>query len=234
MRFVLSFVLALWAQLASAQVASAPWCLPASPWVPIELSGGQLMQGIVPPIKGEWHAVWCRTGTFNGGTGEVWRLKTHAVLDKYRTVNGAALVAAARSILEAPDPLGALDAMLTAGRIVPPVGSQDRFEWETLLYAACQQGTALPPLPGATVTGTCTPPTPISPPVETWRTPAAGTFTIYTLKNGALGGIIAGRKATANAACDCASGKATSGTSTYCSLSGGPAAEVTLCKKAAP
>jgi len=234
MRLVLSFLLALWAQVASAQVASAPWCLPASPWVPIELSGGQLMQGIVPPIKGEWHAVWCRTGTFNGGPGEVWRLKTHAVLDKYRTVNGAALVAAARSILEAPDPLAALDAMLTTGRIVPPAGSQDRFDWETLLFAACTQGVALPPFPGSVVTGTCTPPTPISPQVETWRTPSSGTFTLYTVKNGSLSGIIAARKATANALCDCSAGKATSGSSTYCALSGAAPAEVTLCKKVTP
>ena len=229
MRAIVSLFLALICSSASAQV-----CLPASPWIPIELSGGKVMQGIVPPIKGEWHAVWCPTGVFNGTAGEIWKLRTHAVLDKYRTHDASAIVAAGRAIIESPDPLGALDAMLTAGRIVPPAGSQDRFDWETLLFAACTQGAALPPFPGAAVTGTCTPPTPIPVPVDTWRTPSSGTFTLYTVKNGALSGIIAGRKATANAACDCAAGKATSGTSTYCSLSGGPATEVTLCKKVAP
>ena len=229
MRALLFALLTLFCQLSQAQV-----CLPKAEWLPVDKIGGKLMQGVVPPIKGEWAALWCPTGTFNGGTGATWRLQTFAVLDKYRTLNGAALTAALATILDAPDPVVALESMLRTGRIVPPAGSQDRFDWETLLYAACQQGSSVPPFAGAVVTGTCTPPTPIPAPVETWRTPAAGTFTLYTLRNGALGGIIAGRKATANAACDCAAGKATSGTSTYCSLSGGPPTEVTLCKKVAP
>lgn len=209
-------------------------CLPQSPWIPIELSGGKLMQGVLPNIRGEWHAVWCRTGTFNGGTGEVWSLQVHAVLEKYRTLDAAAVIAAGRSIIEAPDPLGALDAMLTSGRVVPPAGTQDRFDWESLLFAGCKQGVALPPVAGMIVTDRCVPPTPIPAQVETWRTPASGTFTIYSSKNGALSGIIAGRKATANALCDCSAGKAMSGSSTYCALSGAAPAEVTLCKKVTP
>lgn len=229
MRALVSLFLALICGPAAAQL-----CLPASPWIPIELSGGKLMQGVLPNIRGEWHAAWCRTGVFNGTAGEIWKLRTHAVLDKYRTHDAAAIVAAGRSIIESPDPIRALDEMLKAGRIVPPAGTQDRFDWESLLFAACTQGAALPPFPGAAVTGTCTPPTPISPQAETWRTPPSGTFTLYIVKNGALSGIIAGRKATPSALCDCVAGKATSGTSTYCALSGAAPSEVTLCKKVTP
>ena len=62
-----------------------------------------------------------------------------------------------------------------------------------------------------------------------WRTPNIGTFTLYTTANGALSGLVSGRKATAGALCDCTAPVA-AGTSTYCPLAGAAPAEVTLCK----
>jgi hypothetical protein len=73
------------------------------------------------------------------------------------------------------------------------------------------------------------PPT-LTVPTTVYRTPAAGTFTLYTVSAGKLSGIVSGRKATANALCNCNAAKVVSGTSTYCTLDAGPATEATLCK----
>lgn len=212
--------------------AQAKACLPKSPWVPINLSGDQLMEGRDNTIKGDWAAIWCRSGTFDPVTGgEVWVLYTHAVLDKYRTVNSAALMDMAQSIIAADDPLGALNAALTAGRYVPPVGSQDRFDWETLLYTACTQGVALPPLPKMTVKNTCKAPTPITgTPVEVWKTPPAGTFTVYLLNGTKLGSAVPGVKALPNEVCSTTC--ALSGTSKFCSTPSIGPNRITYCVKA--
>jgi hypothetical protein len=77
------------------------------------------------------------------------------------------------------------------------------------------------------------PPT-LTVPTTVYRTPAAGTFTLYTVSAGKLSGIVSGRKATANALCNCNAAKVVSGTSTYCALDAGPAAEATLCKAVSP
>lgn len=209
-------------------------CLPQSPWAPVELTGGKLMQGVVPPIKGEWHALWCRTGVFNGGTGEVWQLHTHAVLDKYRTLTATAVWEAARSVLEAPDPLGALDAMLAAGRFVLPAGTQDRYDWEALLYAACQQGAAVGP--GETpapvqLPKPCKPPTPLpTTPTEVWKVTASGS-TLFTASGGKLVAPIVGRRAPGGATCDTTKPLIKSGTSTYYPLVGAAANEYAACQK---
>lgn len=214
--------------------AARALCLPQSPWVPVELTGGKLLQGIVPPIKGEWHALWCRTGTFNGGTGEVWALHTHAVLDKYRTLNSTAVWAAAQSILESSDPVGALETMLRAGAFIPPVGTQDRFEWESLLYAACQQGAAVgwgPDPTPVTLSRPCQPPTPLqTTPTEVWRVTASGS-TLFTVANGKLLAPISGRRAPGSATCDNSKPAIKSGTSTYYPLLGASAAEYAACQK---
>lgn len=210
-------------------------CLPKSPWAPIELTGGKLMQGVVPPIKGEWHALWCPSGQFKGGTGAVWTLHTHAVLDKYRTLNMTAVWEAARSVLEAPDPLGALDAMAAAGQFIPPAGTQDRFDWETLLYAACQQGAAVGfgATPGPVqLSKPCTPPTPLpTTQVEVWRVTASGS-TLFTASGGKLLAPISGRRAAGGAACDNTKPLIKSGTSNYYPLVGGAANEYAACQRA--
>lgn len=66
---------------------------------------------------------------------------------------------------------------------------------------------------------------------DVWRTPASGAFTLYATVNGVRTAAISGRKATANATCNCAS-KIAVGTSTYCPLAGASVNEVTLCQKA--
>jgi hypothetical protein len=63
-----------------------------------------------------------------------------------------------------------------------------------------------------------------------WRTPASGTFTVYSVKGGALQSVVPGKKAPASAPCDCTSPVAV-GSSTYCPLVGGNLVEVTLCQK---
>jgi hypothetical protein len=209
-------------------------CLPQSPWAPIELTGGKLMQGVVPPIKGEWHALWCPTGVFAGGSGEVWKLYTHAVLDKYRTLTATAVWEAAKSVLEAPDPLGALDAMLAAGKFVPPAGTQDRYDWEALLFAACQQGAAVghgaTPAP-VQMEKPCAPPTPLpTTQVEVWRVTASGS-TLFTVANGKLLAPISGRRAAGGATCDNTKPLIKSGTSNYYPLVGGAANEYAACQR---
>lgn len=214
--------------------ASQP-CFPDSPWMPANVIGKGYMEGADSRFGGTWRSVWCSSGQIDPATGlVVWTLYSHAVLDKYRTVSMTIAWEMGRMMIAAPDPLAELSAAIKAREFIPPPGSVDRFNWESLLYAACQENARVNPAQLQNLVANCRPPTPVVTPVDVWRTPASGTFTLYGLKNGALSGIIAGRKATANAVCDCAAGKATSGTSTYCSLSGGPATEVTLCKKVAP
>lgn len=73
----------------------------------------------------------------------------------------------------------------------------------------------------------------VAPAPGVWRTPATGTYTLYTAANGKLTQIIAGRKATPNALCDGTAAPIASGTSTYLPLAGAAPSEFTLCKKAA-
>jgi hypothetical protein len=221
--------------LFSGAARAAKPCFPESPWMPINAIGKGYMEGADSRFGGTWRSVWCPTGQIDPATGMVvWTLYSHAVLDKYRTVSMTLVWEMGRMMVAAPDPLAELASAIKAREFIPPVGSSDRFNWESLLYAACLENVRVNPAGLLNVTNNCKVPAPVVVPVDVWRTPASGTFTLYTVKNGALSGIIAGRKATANATCDCAAGKATSGTSTYCALPGAPATEVTLCKKVAP
>lgn len=202
-------------------------CFPQSPWVPINLSGKGLMEGADARLGGTWSAIWCPTGTFSPTTGtEVWSLYTHAVLDKYRTVNADALIDMAQAIIAAPDPLAALNAAIKSRELIPPVGSIDRFNWESLLFAACTEGVRLAPFPGQPITRPCTPPTPIT--VETWR---ASGGTIFTAASGRLTGLTT-RKAAVGAKCNNTVSQIVVKGSVYLPLDGGPLTEVTLCAKA--
>lgn len=201
-------------------------CFPNSQLLPINIVGKDLIEGADARYGGTWKAIWCPTGRFNAAGAEVWELYTHAVLDKYRTVDGAAVFDMAKAILAAPDPIVALDAAIKAREFIPPAGSVDRFNWESLLFAACTEGVRLAPFPGQPITRQCTPPTPIT--VETWR---ASGGTIFTAASGRLTGLTT-RKAAVGAKCNNTVSQIVVKGSVYLPLDGGPLTEVTLCAKA--
>lgn len=209
-------------------------CLPRSAWAPINLTGGDLMQGVVPGVKGEWHALWCPSGTFNGPT-ETWTLYTHATLDKYRTVSASAVWSAVSDIMKSADPAATIRTLLKTGEYIPPVGTQDRYDWEALLYAACQQAAAVgygtTPKPVTLVNG-CKPPTPLpTTPNEIWRVTPSGS-SLFTASGGKLVSPISGRRAAGGTQCDNTKPAIKLGSSTYYPLQGGAANEYAACQKA--
>lgn len=201
-------------------------CFPNSQLLPINIVGKDLIEGADARYGGTWKAIWCPTGRFNAAGAEVWELYTHAVLDKYRTVDGAAVFDMAKAILAAPDPIVALGAAIKSREFIPPAGSVERFNWESLLFAACTEGVRLAPFPGQPITRQCTPPTPIT--VETWR---ASGGTIFTAASGRLTGLTT-RKAAVGAKCNNTVSQIVVKGSVYLPLDGGPLTEVTLCAKA--
>lgn len=201
-------------------------CFPNILTLPINIVGKDLIEGADARYGGTWKAIWCPTGRFNAAGAEVWELYTHAVLDKYRTLDGATVFDMGKAILSAPDPVAALDAAIKAREFIPPAGSVDRFNWESLLFAACTEGVRLAPFPGQPITRPCTPPTPIV--AEVWR---AGGGTIFTAANGRLTGLTT-RKAAAGAKCNNTVSQIVVKGSVYLPLDGGPLTEVTLCTKA--
>lgn len=214
----LAIVLVLLCAQVQAQV-----CAPSSAtWAPAAQRGAELMEGRDNTIQGDWRALWCPVGSG-------WTLRTHAVLDRYKTLDASTVAKMAVAIMSAPDPIAALNAAVTTRTVIPPAGTKDRFDWESLLYTACQQGVALPPA-GVTVVGDCKPPTPIQ--TEVWRTPATGAFTLFTSNGTRLTGLVSGRKATANAKCNAAAPPIVVNGVTYLPLDGGPLTEVTVCVKA--
>jgi len=168
MTIVSKMMAAAAAFLAMAGAAAAQdFCLPKSTWAPIDLQGGVLMEGRDNQVKGDWSAIWCPTTELDpSGSGRVvWRLRTFAVLDKYKSVDASTLAALTAQVLSAPNPGAAIREMLAARSIIPPAGTQDRFDWETLLFQACTQGVALPPGAGPTqvLKNTCKAPDPVPP-----------------------------------------------------------------------
>ena len=201
-------------------------CFPNSQLLPINIVGKDLIEGADARYSGTWKAIWCPTGRFNAAGAEIWELYTHAVLDKYRTLDGVTMFDMGKAILSAPDPVAALDAAIKAREFIPPAGSVDRFNWESLLFAACTEGVRLAPFPGQPITRQCTPPTPIT--VETWR---ASGGTIFTAASGRLTGLTT-RKAAVGAKCNNTVSQIVVKGSVYLPLDGGPLTEVTLCAKA--
>ena len=134
-------------------------CLPAGPG-----SGTERISGKTD--KGEWSNYWCPViGPIAGKP--YWQQQTFAVLTKYKDV--AQVAYATAQALTASSPLVSINAAILQGRIEPAVGTQDRFDWETLLYTACNSLVAanqvpLDPLPA----GYCKPPTPVLPPAPTY------------------------------------------------------------------
>jgi hypothetical protein len=181
---------------------------------------------------GDWSYYWC-PDVLPGK----WRLQVHAVLAKYRgsVPNPLGLV---RQVLEAPALLPAINAAVAEATIRPAMGSQDEFEFLSLVRAACVAATTPPPemVPQVRVAVESCPAAPVRPGPQpaVWRTPTAGN-TLYSSAAGRLTARISGRTAPPGALCDCTAPVAV-GTSTYCPLAapGSSPQEVTLCKKVAP
>ena len=125
---------------------------------------------------------------------------------------GEAAVAAAGA-----DPVAALNALAKKYTSLPLNDPSLTPVWcpvQAEMYAGTPTADAVPPAPGA----------------ATYQTPNLGTFTLYTTAGGALTNVVSGRKASANALCDCTA-KVAVGSATYCPLSGVAPADVTLCRK---
>lgn len=70
-----------------------------------------------------------------------------------------------------------------------------------------------------------------APGTEIYRTPLAGTFTVYSVTGGKLSGVVAGVKALPNELCDCVANSVLSGTSRFCTTPSIQSTRVTYCVK---
>jgi hypothetical protein len=66
---------------------------------------------------------------------------------------------------------------------------------------------------------------------DVYRTPPTGTFTVYSVANGKLSGLISGVKALPNELCDCVANSVMSGTSRFCTTPSIQSSRVTYCVK---
>lgn len=174
MKIVLFVMLALFSSLAQAQT----YCFPKDSAVKEELQGGVLMEGRDETLKGDWSAIWCPTNAAR----TQWELRTHAVLDTYKTMNAVLILQIARGIIESSDPIASLTSSIKAAEVIPPEGTADRFALDSLRYTACKQGVALPPATGMPVTDNCKAPTPL--PVPTTRYVVSGSQAFPLTANG--------------------------------------------------
>jgi hypothetical protein len=70
-----------------------------------------------------------------------------------------------------------------------------------------------------------------APAPDVYKTPPTGTFTVYSVANGKLSGLISGVKALPNELCDCVANSVMSGTSRFCTTSSIQSSRVTYCVK---
>lgn len=213
------------------KTASTQLAVVVTPIPPFKL-GSNLVQVETPAAQAE--AWWClEPSSVTTPPGKItyrpqyrWNLKKYA--------NHPDLASVFRRIMAAPDLLEAVNGEMRVASLSVTEGTQDAYQRDLVLYTACQALAKPPylvpidPLP-ANWCGTA----PVQPGVlpDVYKTPAAGTYTLYTVANGKLASIIAGRKATANATCNSSVPAVMSGTSIYLPLAGGPLTEYTLCKK---
>ena len=173
-------------------------CLPNSSSAPIDQVGGKLMEGRDNVIKGDWYALWCPKP--DGG----WVLKLHAVLDKYKTLSAATVFQLGLQIWSSNTPMTALQNMINTYEVLPPAGTQERFDWETLLYQACMQGRNVPPAPDLVITGACLVPTPLLPPTAPTVAYAVTSTAAYPVRtDGTRDTRAAATPATLGSTCDC-------------------------------
>lgn len=148
---------------------------------------------------------------------------TYFAAATWKELSGYNLVSDAAVISAAADPLTTMGQII-AQRVNLPMSDPSLTPvwcpyWEEMV-ASKPADTVITPPPG--------------PKPPQWVTPATGSFTLYKLVGGKLSSVISGRKAPANAACDCSVTSITVAGSAICPLAAGPADEGTMCKKVAP
>lgn len=186
---------------------------------------------VVPFVKGVsgWYAYgWCQTSS--GAPAALYRLCAASECPTSWAGIGTTLGAIAAEV-PASGASAAYGGWWTSN---PPDFNCDAVTGEQFVHQGSARATACLELLGLLERDkpayTSPPAASAPPPTLVWKTPASGTYTLYVAAAGALKSIVAGRKATANAACDCTA-KVMSGTSTYCPLVGAAPTEVTLCKQ---
>ena len=208
-------------------------CIPKTVMTPTG-TGSRIVAKTSP--VGDWRYIWCpdpAAGIYADGKPVAWRVERHAVLAKYRGTTPST-AQALWAILNAPDPLVAINDALTGAHVIP-TDPHEKYEFRVLLRDACLDAYSPPyivditPGPGPFCGAAPIPP---GPPTVTWITQPGGN-SLYTVINGALAAKIAGRTAAPGVACDCTT-PIVRGTLTYCPLAGGVPSEVTSCKKVTP
>lgn len=229
------FTLLLALALSTAARASDYVCLAKTAATP--LASGSARVVVAKPGIGESSAWWCLDATTatTPANKVTYTPQYFTVLDKYKAHPD--LAGAFGRVWAAAAPLDAFNTEVRVGSIAVATGSKDEYEFRSLRYSACLALATPPylvpidPLP-ANWCGAA--PLPPGPAADVWRTPASGTFALYTVLAGKLAAKIVGRTATANALGDCSRTKVMSGSSTYCALAAGPLDEATLMRKVPP
>jgi hypothetical protein len=245
MNKILSLALAALAfsMLLTAAPAHAQECEPKT-WKNPNAPGSQRVEEWA--IDGRVDAWWCPVPAPSGApAGSTW-FRRNDVGGLY-VLGWQAVQAAAPRVLAASSPWDQFQAERAAilAAVTPTAAQTCRRD--EIKHAACVSLylARLPGYPGAStraeaLDSTRCGPVPdcaaVPPPTIVWRTPAAGTLTLYTVTAGARGTAIFGRKAPASALCDCAALKLTTTVAgivaTYCPVAAASAAEVTLCRQA--
>jgi hypothetical protein len=186
--------------------------------------------------KVEGRIGWCRTNEVRPDGGQSWRPVPYQWCLKTRCTGGVLNPWAVLDQLRAaPDVFAAASSVAATLRVGVMPGSPDDFDLRTWWARACRVLTT-PPYPSTPPQGFAPswvfppnycPAEPAPPAAEIWRTPSAGSGTIFTTSAGRLTGLVGNRKAPPNALADCALARVSVGTKTYCSLAGGVATEVT-------
>lgn len=170
---------------------------------------GPVGKGTLPTLRTNSAGVmvWWYCQTFEGAWLPQWSVATTAFL------SGSTIMADAYSVVTSKDPLAAVNAVAAKNITLPLNDPSLTPVWCPFQQEMIEATPVASPLP-----------------VVSYRTPATGTFTLYTAANGKLTGVISGRKATAGATCDCTT-PVMSGGAMYCPLAGAPTNEVTYCVK---
>jgi hypothetical protein len=208
-QFLLS--LALLCGSAHAQVFTLPDCIPKTIWTPFgtgtDWVRGQAQPNDPGPIT-SYRAWWCPNPD---GT---WTSYLHLSIERPEwTLN--LIDTELSTVFRSLDRRAALRDLVNRYNVAPT--DLERPSWNAAAQAGADALLLIKPGP---------------PSPAVWRVPASGS-SLYTAAAGKLVSKIAGRTASPNALCD-ATNPIAVGTSTYMPLVGGPASEVTLCKKVSP
>lgn len=177
---------------------------------------------------GQWSAWWY--SYTNAAGAKSWCYRTNACLSRYCPGTATVLLQSRMLLATAVDLATGLADLDARFGVKPAPGTQEDFDFQTLLYKGCQAAAANPP--AGVPLQTCSMAAPVPPggtPPPVYRIPANGSA-VYPLVNGLPGIAIVGRRAPGNALCGAP--LVTSRGYTYGSWAGGVPTELGLCVKA--